>query len=56
MNVVFSTSMFSTFSCEELNKIIAGDEMVDREFIKKSFIFYNEVSNNIKDFLRKWVD
>ena len=30
MNIIFSTSKFYFFSCEEINKIIAGDEIVNK--------------------------
>lgn len=56
MNLVFSSSKFANFSCEEMNRIMSGDESISREFLKSKLHFYNEVSQPMRANVRRWID
>ena len=56
MNLIFSSTKFANFSCEEMNRILSGEEAINKAFLKSKLHFYNEVSPAMRTYVKKWVD
>ncbi len=56
INLIFSSTKFANFSCEEFNRILSGDDKIDRVFLKAKLYFYNEVGDPLRNYLKQWID
>ena len=56
INLVFSASKFSNFGPEEMNRILSGDEHIDKAFLKSRLNFYNRVSPVVREGINRWID